>query len=445
METTLSDIHNSNWLMEVFARINSIRNPVSSLVRTQLFDEKTGAMLASLNSFKKLPPDLGKVDDSQLVTEQKGQGNSGGIEKSSFVGRDNPGGSILPFTRRGPGAISGAEEKQTDRNTIGSQSIAESVRSLTSLFRGIAYQIGKIEFERVNSLKFAKTFQGQVNDANKESGRENDGGGLALLYPVKAVNNVVRDNSDRKDYRSVKIGLTPSALDSTNNLLFEPPASLLNQIKDKKTPRIVQYQNSGAYKATGKDLREPVIQLTEMVHKADRGKAGVSLVPGPSAATIARSPATLLSASLKDVIDNVRPETAYNASRIPELYSSANSNNAGILQPKIVELARANRRGVNYGSGSTSYHQVFQGEAANQHSKEDSNNNRLGALVEGPVRAKSKRQERTLARVVNVNINRPMIEQFVIQTGLQSEAITEFREKVENVLLEILDSANAIN
>ncbi len=47
--------------------------------------------------------------------------------------------------------------------------------------------------------------------------------------------------------------------------------------------------------------------------------------------------------------------------------------------------------------------------------------------------------------VVNINLNKPMIEHFSIHTSSTEKSIDEIRHKVEEVLLEILNSANTIN
>lgn len=48
-------------------------------------------------------------------------------------------------------------------------------------------------------------------------------------------------------------------------------------------------------------------------------------------------------------------------------------------------------------------------------------------------------------KTVTVNINRPLIEHFSIHTNSMSETTSTIRHKVEEVLLEILESANSIN
>ena len=47
-------------------------------------------------------------------------------------------------------------------------------------------------------------------------------------------------------------------------------------------------------------------------------------------------------------------------------------------------------------------------------------------------------------RVININLNKPMIEHFTINAREVKEGINDFKRKVEEVLLEILNSANAI-
>ncbi len=49
-----------------------------------------------------------------------------------------------------------------------------------------------------------------------------------------------------------------------------------------------------------------------------------------------------------------------------------------------------------------------------------------------------------VGRVININLNRPMIEHFTINTKDAKEGLNDFKHKVEEVLLEILNSANAI-
>jgi hypothetical protein len=48
-------------------------------------------------------------------------------------------------------------------------------------------------------------------------------------------------------------------------------------------------------------------------------------------------------------------------------------------------------------------------------------------------------------RIVNVNMNRPMIEHFSVHTASEAAGLGDIRYKIEEVLLEILSSANAIN
>ena len=48
------------------------------------------------------------------------------------------------------------------------------------------------------------------------------------------------------------------------------------------------------------------------------------------------------------------------------------------------------------------------------------------------------------SRVININLNKPMIEHFTINTKEVKEGLNDFKHKVEEVLLEILNSANAI-
>ena len=48
------------------------------------------------------------------------------------------------------------------------------------------------------------------------------------------------------------------------------------------------------------------------------------------------------------------------------------------------------------------------------------------------------------ARVINVNLNRPMIENFTINAQGSGDGINDFKHKVEQVLLEILNSANVV-
>jgi hypothetical protein len=48
-------------------------------------------------------------------------------------------------------------------------------------------------------------------------------------------------------------------------------------------------------------------------------------------------------------------------------------------------------------------------------------------------------------KTVTVNINRPLIEHFSIHTNSMSDTTSTIRHKVEEVLLEILESVNSIN
>lgn len=48
------------------------------------------------------------------------------------------------------------------------------------------------------------------------------------------------------------------------------------------------------------------------------------------------------------------------------------------------------------------------------------------------------------ARIININLNKPMIEHFTIHVAEMKEGLGNFRQKVEEILLEILNSANAI-
>ena len=48
------------------------------------------------------------------------------------------------------------------------------------------------------------------------------------------------------------------------------------------------------------------------------------------------------------------------------------------------------------------------------------------------------------SKVINININKPMIANLVINTKGENEGLNDFKHKVEEVLLEILNSANAI-
>ncbi len=48
-------------------------------------------------------------------------------------------------------------------------------------------------------------------------------------------------------------------------------------------------------------------------------------------------------------------------------------------------------------------------------------------------------------RTININLNKPMIEYFTINTNGVKEGINDFKHKVEEALLEILNSANAIH
>ena len=47
-------------------------------------------------------------------------------------------------------------------------------------------------------------------------------------------------------------------------------------------------------------------------------------------------------------------------------------------------------------------------------------------------------------RVININLNRPMIEHFTINTKEVKGGLNDLKHQVEEVLLEILNSANAI-
>jgi hypothetical protein len=48
-------------------------------------------------------------------------------------------------------------------------------------------------------------------------------------------------------------------------------------------------------------------------------------------------------------------------------------------------------------------------------------------------------------RIINLNLNSPIIENFTIQASSGNESMQDFKQKVEEVLLDILKSANAIN
>jgi hypothetical protein len=49
-----------------------------------------------------------------------------------------------------------------------------------------------------------------------------------------------------------------------------------------------------------------------------------------------------------------------------------------------------------------------------------------------------------VGRTININLNRPMIEHFTINAKEMKEGVDDFKHKVEEVLLEILNSANVI-
>jgi hypothetical protein len=59
-------------------------------------------------------------------------------------------------------------------------------------------------------------------------------------------------------------------------------------------------------------------------------------------------------------------------------------------------------------------------------------------------RKEGRQSEGTGSKVINVHINKSLIEHFTINTSSGSTGINEFKTKVEEVLLEILNSANAI-
>jgi hypothetical protein len=59
-------------------------------------------------------------------------------------------------------------------------------------------------------------------------------------------------------------------------------------------------------------------------------------------------------------------------------------------------------------------------------------------------RKEGRQSEGTGSKMINVHINKPMIEHFTINTSSSSTGINEFKTKIEEVLLEILNSANAI-
>ena len=46
--------------------------------------------------------------------------------------------------------------------------------------------------------------------------------------------------------------------------------------------------------------------------------------------------------------------------------------------------------------------------------------------------------------ITNINLNRPMIENFTVNAGGTESGINDLKNQVEEVLLEILNSANAI-
>ncbi len=61
-----------------------------------------------------------------------------------------------------------------------------------------------------------------------------------------------------------------------------------------------------------------------------------------------------------------------------------------------------------------------------------------------PLTGKSKTIGNPTPGVININLNKPMIENFSINTNNINEGVNDFRHKVEEVLLEILNSANVI-
>ena len=78
------------------------------------------------------------------------------------------------------------------------------------------------------------------------------------------------------------------------------------------------------------------------------------------------------------------------------------------------------------------------------------NENRV--VADGEPEIKTKRTEYSViqgnqehGRMININLNRPMIEYFTINTNGVKEGIDDFKHKVEEALLEILSSANAIH
>ena len=92
-------------------------------------------------------------------------------------------------------------------------------------------------------------------------------------------------------------------------------------------------------------------------------------------------------------------------------------------------------------------------DAANQAKQnilELANENRV--VADGEPEIKTKRTEYSViqgnqehGRMININLNRPMIEYFTINTNGVKEGIDDFKHKVEEALLEILSSANAIH
>jgi hypothetical protein len=62
---------------------------------------------------------------------------------------------------------------------------------------------------------------------------------------------------------------------------------------------------------------------------------------------------------------------------------------------------------------------------------------------QGPMRSQAGARQQATRQIV-INLNKPMIDTFIINTKDGKEGLSDFKRKVEEVLIEILTSANVI-
>jgi hypothetical protein len=109
-------------------------------------------------------------------------------------------------------------------------------------------------------------------------------------------------------------------------------------------------------------------------------------------------------------------------------YRGVAAKNYGHLQhTKIAEMAQLTERSTFAGHYNTS-------------NKRENNKTDVDYLLgEGPI---YRTESETRKKAIIINLNRPMIEHFTVHVGNNREGVGELKKAVEEVLLEILNSAN---